>query len=124
MTLGILERPLFYVAGHYVSFLGLIAFAGLFLSGLVAAKLLQSDAVRRFVSRLKLNTNFTAIITTILSLATLVFFSVTADQRRWDSASVECPSARRHAKSVADLFPDRVSDRCLLDLIPDEAFAF
>lgn len=78
MNLGILERPLFYVAGHYVSFLGLIAFAALFLCGLVAAKLLQSNVVRRFVSRLKLDPNFTAIITTILSVVALVFFSVSA----------------------------------------------
>ena len=78
MNLGLLERPLFYVAGHYVSFLGLIAFAGLFLFGLIAAKLLQSNAVRRLFSRLKLDTNFTAIITTILSLVALVFFSVSA----------------------------------------------
>jgi len=91
MTLGILERPLFYVAGHYVSFLGLIAFAGLFLCGLVVAKLLQSNAVRRFVSRLKVDTNFTAIITTILSLVTVVFFSVSAVNAagiplRWNAA--------------------------------------
>jgi len=78
MNLGILERPLFYVAGHYVSFLGLIAFAGLFLIGLIGAKLLQSNAVRRLFSRLKLDTNFTAIITTILSLVTFVFFAVSA----------------------------------------------
>jgi small-conductance mechanosensitive channel len=78
MNLGILERPLFYVAGHYVSFLGLIAFAGLFLFGLIAAKLLQSNAIRRLFSRLKLDTNFIAIITTILSLVALVFFSVSA----------------------------------------------
>jgi len=78
MNLGLLERPLFYVTGHYVSFLGLIAFAGLFLFGLIVAKLLQSDAVRRLFSRLKLDTNFTAIITTILSLVALVFFSVNA----------------------------------------------
>ncbi len=78
MNLGLLERPLFYVGGHYVSFLGLIAFAGLFAFGLVAAKLLQSNAVRRLFSRLKLDTNFIAIITTILSVVALVFFSVSA----------------------------------------------
>jgi small-conductance mechanosensitive channel len=78
MNLGLLERPLFYVGSHYVSVLGLIAFAGLFVFGLIAAKLLQSDAVRRLFSRLKLDTNFTAIITTILSLVALVFFSVSA----------------------------------------------
>ena len=78
MNVGLLERPLFHIGGHYVSFLGLIAFAGLFLIGLIAAKLLQSNAVRRLFSRLKLDTNFTAIITTILSLVTLVFFAVSA----------------------------------------------
>ncbi len=78
MNLGLLERPLFHVDGHYVSFLGIIAFAGLFAFGLIAAKWLQSDAVRRLFSRFKLETNFTAIITTILSVVTLVFFSVSA----------------------------------------------
>jgi small-conductance mechanosensitive channel len=78
MNLGLLERPLFYIGDHYVSFLGLIAFAGLFLVGLIAAKLLQSNAVRRLFSRLKLDTNFTAISTSILSLMALVFFSVSA----------------------------------------------
>ena len=33
MNYALLERPLFYVAGHYVSFLGLIAFGGLFTLG-------------------------------------------------------------------------------------------
>lgn len=72
------ERPLFYVGQHYVSALGLLAFGGLFVTGLILARVLQSAWVRRLFSRFKLDTNFIAIVTTILSLAALVFFTVTA----------------------------------------------
>ncbi len=76
MTL--LERPLFYIGDHYVTILGLIAFAGFFAAGLLIARFLQSQIVRRFFSRFKTDTNFIAIVTTILSLAAIVFFTVTA----------------------------------------------
>ena len=78
MNIVLLERPLFYVAGHYVSFLGLMAFAGLFAVGLLLARFLQSEIVRRFFARFKLDTNFIAIVTTILSVAALAFFTVSA----------------------------------------------
>src|SRR5436189_3135087 len=78
MNLALLEKPLFYVAGHYVSFLGFVAFAVLFAVGLATAKTLQSDVVRRFLARFKLDTNFIAIVTTILSVSALAFFTVTA----------------------------------------------
>src|SRR5947199_653385 len=78
MSFPVFERPLFQVGGHYVTFLGLIAFVGLFAAGLIIARMLQSDFVRRFFSRFKIDTNFVAIVTTILSLAALVFFTVTA----------------------------------------------
>lgn len=78
MELTFLERPLFYVGGHYVTFLGLAAFAAFFVAGLVIARFLQSDVVRRFFSRFKIDTNFIAIVTTILSLASIVFFTVNA----------------------------------------------
>ena len=78
MNLDLLQKPLFYVAGHYVSFLGLLAFAILFGLGLATAKTLQSDVVRRFFARFKLDTNFIAIVTTILSVSALAFFAVTA----------------------------------------------
>ena len=78
MNFALLEKPLFYVAGHSVSFLGLLAFALLFATGLITAKTLQSDAVRRFLARFKLDTNFIAIVTTILSVSALAFFTVTA----------------------------------------------
>src|SRR5438552_17318720 len=74
----ILEKPLLYVGGYYVSFLGLVAFIALFSAGLLAARALQGDLVRRFFARFKLDTNFIAIVTTILSLAALVFFTITA----------------------------------------------
>ncbi len=78
MDLTLLERPLFYIGRNYVTFLGLIAFAGLFAAGLIIARMLQSQFVRRFFSRFKIDTNFIAIVTTILSLAALVFFTVSA----------------------------------------------
>ena len=78
MDLTLLQRPLFYIAGHYVSLLGLVAFVGLVAAGLLTAKILQSDAVRRFFARFKIDTNFIAIVTTILSLAAIVFFTVSA----------------------------------------------
>jgi small-conductance mechanosensitive channel len=78
MNFALLEKPLFYLAGHYISFLGLLAFAILFGAGLITARILQSDAVRRFFARFKLDTNFIAIVTTILSVSALAFFTVTA----------------------------------------------
>lgn len=54
MNPAVLEKPLFYAAGHYVSFLGLLAFAILFAVGLATARTLQSDVVRRFFARFKL----------------------------------------------------------------------
>src|SRR6266404_4258082 len=78
MPLSLFEKPLFQVGDHYVTFLGLIAFVGLFAMGLVIARTLQSQFVRRFFSRFKIDTNFIAILTTILSLAALVFFTISA----------------------------------------------
>src|SRR5690242_801993 len=78
MDLGFLEKPLLHVFGHDVSFLGLIAFVVWFGIGLLMARTLQSEFVRRLLSRLKIDVNLIAIITTILSVAVFVFFSVTA----------------------------------------------
>src|SRR5881398_2872152 len=78
MTFQLVEKPLFEVGGHYVTFLGLIAFAGFFTAGLLIARFLQSQIVRRFFSRFKVDTNFIAIVTTILSVAAIVFFTITA----------------------------------------------
>ncbi len=76
MTFGLLESPLFYIGQHYVTLLGLLGFAGLFAFGLVLARFLQSSFVRRLLSRFKLDTNFIAIVTMILSVASVVFFTV------------------------------------------------
>ncbi len=78
MNLPWLNGPLFDLAGHHISARGIAAFAGLFSLGLIAAKILQSAFVRRFLSRFKLDPKFVAIITTILSVAALVFFTVSA----------------------------------------------
>src|SRR5438876_9381741 len=78
MNFTLLERPLFHAAGQDISFLGVVAFAALFAAGLLTARALQSDVVRRFFSRFKIDSNFVAIVTTILSLSALVFFTVSA----------------------------------------------
>src|SRR5947199_8656953 len=78
MTFPLLERPLFYVGHHYITVLGLIGFVGFFAPGLGIARFLQGKIVRRFFSRFKIDTNFIAIVTTILSLAMILFFAVTA----------------------------------------------
>jgi small-conductance mechanosensitive channel len=78
MKIDFLERPLFYVAGHHISLLGLLAFVTLFAAGLFVAKMAQSGTVRRVFSRLKLDPKFSAIVTTLLSVASVVFFTVSA----------------------------------------------
>ncbi|HSP46116.1 MAG TPA: mechanosensitive ion channel domain-containing protein [Chthoniobacterales bacterium] len=78
VNFAVFERPLFYVGAHYVSFLGLLTFLALFSLGLLIARALQSETVRRFFARFKLDTSFIAIVTTILSLTALVFFTVSA----------------------------------------------
>jgi small-conductance mechanosensitive channel len=78
MSFPLLDRPLFNVGQHYITILGLIAFFGFFAAGLLIARFLQSQIVRRFFSRFKIDTNFIAIVTTILSVAVIVFFAVTA----------------------------------------------
>jgi small-conductance mechanosensitive channel len=76
MTLTLLERPVFYIGAHFVSILGLLAFAGLFSIGLLMARELQSGFVRRIFARFKIDANFIAVVTTILSAAALVFFTI------------------------------------------------
>src|SRR6266511_2025582 len=76
MTL--LQQPLFHIGQRHVTVLGLIAFVGFFAAGLIIARFLQSLIVRRFFSRFKIDTNFIAIVTTILSLAAIVFLTLTA----------------------------------------------
>jgi len=78
MDFSLLEKPLLHVWGHDVSFLGILAFVIWFALGIVVARALQSDAVRRFFSRFKIDTNLIAILTTILSLAAIVFFTMSA----------------------------------------------
>jgi small-conductance mechanosensitive channel len=78
MDFGLLQKPLLHVFGHDVSFLGIVAFVVLFSIGLMTARALQSDSVRRFLSRFKIETNLIAILTTILSLAAIVFFTMSA----------------------------------------------
>ncbi|MEO8440458.1 MAG: hypothetical protein ABI540_09580, partial [Spartobacteria bacterium] len=78
MNLLWLSGSLFDLAGRHISLLGILAFIGLLALGFIAAKFLQSGPFRRFLSRFKLDANFVAIITTILSVAALIFFTVSA----------------------------------------------
>src|SRR5262250_1880942 len=73
-----LQQPLFHIGRHYITVLGLIAFVAFFVAGVIIARFLQSQIVRRFFSRFKIDTNFVAIVTTILSLASIAFFTVSA----------------------------------------------
>jgi small-conductance mechanosensitive channel len=77
VEIPLLHRPIFYIGEHYVTALGLIAFAGFFAAGLLIARFLQSQIIRRFFSRFKVDTNFIAIVTTILSFASIIFFTIT-----------------------------------------------
>lgn len=72
------DEPIFRIGGNYVTAKGLIAFAIFFGVGLSLAKIFQSEQFRRLLTRLKLGKNFASIIPTIFSLATLIFFTVTA----------------------------------------------
>ncbi|MGI8438246.1 MAG: mechanosensitive ion channel family protein [Chthoniobacterales bacterium] len=78
MTFDLFERPLLHFGGHYVSLLGLLAFAGLFAFGLILARVWQSAFLRRALSRLKLDSHFVAVVTMILSLVSVIFFTVVA----------------------------------------------
>ncbi len=78
MTFELFESPLFHLGGHYVSAAGLAAFVLLLAAGFILARIFQSAVLRRLFSRLKLDPNFIAIVTTILSLASVIFFAVAA----------------------------------------------
>ncbi len=76
--MNFLEKPLFHIADHHISLLGVVAFVGLFAAGLFVASALQSKGVRRIFSRFKLDPKFAAIVTTLLSVVAFVFFTVIA----------------------------------------------
>ncbi len=69
---------LFRLSGHQITAAGLFAFVVLFGAGLVVARFFQSDWFRRLLTRLKLGKTFAALVPTVLSLAALIFFGVTA----------------------------------------------
>ncbi|MEP7070865.1 MAG: mechanosensitive ion channel domain-containing protein [Verrucomicrobiota bacterium] len=70
--------PLLRVGGHHVTAAGLAAFVLFFGAGVLAAHVFQSDSFRRLLTRLKLGKTFAAMVPTVLSLAALVFATVTA----------------------------------------------
>jgi len=78
VNVGLLNRTLFDLAGHHITGLGLIGFAGWFIAGLIAVRILQSDFVRRTLRRFRIESNLIAIATTVLSLVAFIFFTVSA----------------------------------------------
>src|SRR3989440_8152876 len=78
MDFTILEKPLLHVFGHDVSFLGIVAFVIWFSVGIFVASGVHSDGGRRFFSRFKIDVNLIAILTTILSVAAVAFFTMNA----------------------------------------------
>jgi small-conductance mechanosensitive channel len=76
MRIDLFNKPLFWVGDHYISAAGLFAFAVLFSVGVLFARELQSGLVRRLLARFKIDNNFIAILTTILSLGAMVFFTI------------------------------------------------
>ena len=122
MTL--LQRPLFYVGGHYVTVLGLIAFVGFFAAGLIIARFLQSQIVRRFFSRFKIDTNFIAIVTTILSLAAIVFFTVTAVNAAGIPLAWTAPLPAISSEPGSNFSAGRAAGRGVLVFLGDETFSF
>ncbi len=77
MDFRLLEKPLFPVGEHYVSPLGALAFVAFFVLGIAIAQFVQSQVVRRALTRLRLDPKFIAIATTILSFGSIVFFFIT-----------------------------------------------
>ena len=78
MRIPFSEDPLFRIGGNYVTAAGLLGFVLLFGIGLFLARIFQSDAFRRVLTRLKLGKNFVSVIATVFSLAAVIFFTVTA----------------------------------------------
>ncbi len=123
MNFAVFDRPLFYAGQHYVSTLGLIAFAVLFAVGLTPAKILQSGFVRRLFSRLKLEANFVAIVTTILSLAALVFFTVTAVNAAGIPLAWSSPLPSINLSLIQLFLLIRVVGRRLLDFLEHQTIS-
>ncbi len=70
--------PLFRIGGHYITAAGLVALVFFFGGGLLLARIFQSERFRRLLTRLKLGKSSASIIPSILSLAAIIFFTVTA----------------------------------------------
>lgn len=78
VAVAFFAQPLLRIGGRYVTGAGLAGFGLFFVTGLLLAKLFQSENFRRLLTRLKLGKNFASVIPAILSLAALIFFTVTA----------------------------------------------
>lgn len=70
--------PVFRLAGREITTAGVAAFLLFFCAGLLLARMFQSERFRRLLTRFKLGKNFASLVPTVLSLASLVFFTVTA----------------------------------------------
>jgi len=64
------------VFGHYFSVAGFIAFGCCFLAGLAVSRILQSDRVRRFLTRFGLEEHLAAFVTTILGFGVFLAFTM------------------------------------------------
>ena len=78
MNVTLLNRPLFDIGQYHITALGLIGFAGWFIAGIVAVRVLQSDLIRRLLRKIRIEQNLIAIATTVLSLVAFIFFTVSA----------------------------------------------
>src|ERR1700761_2671696 len=77
MDLSPLQKPLFPVGQNYVSTLGLIAFVAFVGLGFIISHFVQSQFVRRGLTRLRVDPKFIAIAPPILSLGSIIFFLIT-----------------------------------------------
>ena len=85
--------------------------------------MLQSQFVRRFFSRFKIDANFIAIVTTILSLAAIVFFTVSAINAAGIPLAWTAPLAAIQAKSPSDFSAYRSAGCRVLDFFENEALS-
>ena len=113
-----------HLAGHDVSAMGIVAFVAWFGAGLLAARILQSNAIRRFLRRFRIETNLIAIAMTVLSLVALIFFTVNAINAAGIplSWSAGLPGIKLSLIQIFLLVALLIGG--FLDFVPDQAFSF
>ncbi len=124
VEMTLLERPLFYIGDHYVTMLGLIAFAGFFAAGLLIARFLQSQIVRRFFQSFQNRHEFHRNRHSYLESGGDRLFHRYGGQCSGNSTGLERGSSCHQAEPGSDLSAGCACDRGVLDLIQDKAFSF